>query len=118
MKRSDFVELHGSFCDSLKTITAAKNADYTGASDTPFYNFETVERLKICSTEQGFLTRMTDKLARISSIVATGKTHVKDESVADTLLDLANYSIILACYLRWKKESTADSGQEVVRLIP
>ena len=105
MKRADFVQLHGSLCDSLKGITAKKNADYTGGGSSPFHNFETVEALGICKTETGFLTRMTDKMARITSIINTGKTNVTDETVEDTLLDLANYAIIFTCYLRHKREN-------------
>lgn len=105
MNREQFTTVHGSLCDSLKKITAVKNADYTGASDSSFFNFETVEMLKVCTTEQGFLTRMMDKFCRIASLLKTGKQNVKDESIEDTLLDLANYCIILVCYLRHKRAS-------------
>lgn len=80
-------------------ISRAKNADYTGASDDPFANFTRVESLGICSPEIGFLTRMTDKLCRIASFAKKGELQVKDESVEDTLLDLANYCLLLGAYL-------------------
>ncbi len=99
--RERFVTQHGALCDELKDITARKNADYTGAgTDDPFHNFKSVQELGICTTEQGFLTRMTDKMARIASLTKTGKQMVKDESVEDTLKDLANYSLLMICYLR------------------
>ncbi len=109
MKREDFVLLHGALCDQLKQITAVKNADYTGSSSTPFHNFQLTEYLGNCTTEQGLIVRLSDKLARITSLVVTGKQHVKDESIEDTLLDMANYAIITTCYLKWKKS-------QVVRL--
>lgn len=53
-------------------------------------------------TEIGFLTRMMDKMKRISSFVHNGKLQVKDESVTDTLQDLANYSALMAGYIKSK----------------
>lgn len=84
-------------------ITARKNADYTSGSDDPFFNFTRVEALGICETEQGFLTRMTDKVARIITFAKKGVLQVKDETVEDTLLDLANYCVLMAGYIRAKK---------------
>lgn len=105
-KRQTFVQQHGALCDELKEITARKNADYTSAGgDNPFHNFTQVENLGICSTSQGFLTRMTDKLSRIASLTATGEQMVKDESIEDTLKDLANYSLIMICELRSRKQT-------------
>jgi hypothetical protein len=46
---------------------------------------------------------MTDKMARIGSFVKRGELVVKDESVKDTLLDLANYAMLFAAYLESKK---------------
>lgn len=86
-------------------VTRVKNADYTGTDPSPFSNFTRVEALGICSTEQGFLTRMTDKISRITSFAQKGFLLVKDESVEDTLVDLANYCILMAGFLRSKKLS-------------
>lgn len=94
----------------LKTYTtrmvetaAKKNADYAGASPKPFANFSHVEDLGIATTEQGFLTRMTDKLCRVATFAKKGVLQVSDESVEDTLLDLANYSLLMAAYIKAKK---------------
>ena len=92
------------FRDTLETmleIAIAKNADYAGEKGA-FHNFETVENLGITGTAQGILVRMTDKLCRIANLVEA-EARVKDESIEDTLIDLANYSIILKCYLASKK---------------
>lgn len=102
--KEQYLSFHKQCCDKMIEITRVKNADYTGAADSPFANFTRVETLGICSTEQGFLTRMTDKLCRITSFAQQGTLLVKDESVEDTLLDLANYCILMAGYLRQKKE--------------
>lgn len=102
--KADYIKFHKKFLEDMERITAQKNNDYTGTNQDPFANFSAVERLGISSTEQGFLTRMTDKLSRLTTYCQTGKLMVKDESVYDTLVDLANYSALLAGYLESKKE--------------
>ena len=84
---------------ALVETVRRKNADYSGVAPDPFGNFRNVEDLGIATVEQGFLTRMTDKLARAASLTKPGKVaQVKDESVEDTLFDLAAYSFLLAAY--------------------
>lgn len=102
MTKKEYLKFHEDTCKRLVEITRAKNSDYTGISDDPFANFRRCEQLDICSTEQGFMTRMTDKLARINSYCQKGQLQVKDESVLDTLLDLANYSILMAGFIKSK----------------
>ena len=63
-----------------------------------------VEKIGIASTEQGFLTRMMDKISRVNSFVKQGTLNVADEKIEDTLMDLANYAILMAGYLRSKKD--------------
>lgn len=111
MSREEYLAFHKSCCEKMLAITTAKNNDYTGASDNPFSNFTAVESLGISSTEQGFLTRMLDKMARITTFAKKGMLLVKDESVEDTLLDLANYSILMAGYIK-SKRSLNDSKKE------
>lgn len=82
----------------------AKNADYAGACKDPFGNFKLVETLNIASVEQGFMTRITDKLSRINSLTKN-TAQVKDESIQDTLLDLANYSILMDLYLNHNNQT-------------
>jgi len=105
MNRAEFVACFKSFTGCMVQVMEKKNADYSGASDDPFANFSAVKNLGICSVEAGFLTRMSDKLSRIASFAKRGELSVKDESAEDTLLDLANYSILLACYLRAQRQA-------------
>lgn len=102
MTKTEYLEFHQKTCQYMIEVTKKKNADYTGTGSDPFANFRRCEQLDICSAEQGFLTRMTDKLARINSYVQKGELQVKDESVTDTLIDLANYSILMAGYIKSK----------------
>lgn len=105
MTKKEYLEFHRKCCDDMITITAQKNADYTGKSDDPFANFSNVKSCGGATPEQGFLVRMSDKAMRISSFVEKGELLVKDESVQDTLLDLANYCVLLAGYISSKKET-------------
>lgn len=53
------------------------------------------------------IVRMEDKMNRLVSLVENGTQKVKDESIQDTLLDLANYSAMTCMYLRNKSNETA-----------
>lgn len=92
-------------CSQMVETTVKKNRDYTGVGDDPFMNFRMIEfqtqgRLR---AEDGLLTRMTDKIARVESYLATGSLAVLDEGVADSLLDLAVYAILLGLLIRSRK---------------
>ena len=57
-----------------------------------------------------FLVRMEDKLNRVTTLTKkTGEVRVADEKIEDTLLDLANYSIMALIELdRVKSELTCE----------
>jgi len=111
MKKEQYIQFHKDSCQKLIDITAKKNADYTGVSDDAFANFRQIAGLvgpragnmagtgTVDMVAVGFVTRMSDKLSRVGSFVSKGELMVKDESVQDTLLDLANYCILFAGYL-------------------
>ena len=103
--KEQYLDYHKSQCEKMVAIAIAKNADYTGQNSDPFGNFSKVEIMGIASTEQGFLTRMMDKFCRITTFVQKGILLVKDESVEDTLIDLANYCILMSGYIKSKRES-------------
>ena len=89
----------------MAEVVEAKNNDYSNGGEF-FSNFKFVERYKVTSVEKGFLVRMLDKVSRLASLIAEEKEiKVKDEKIEDTLLDLANYSILLATYIKHKNES-------------
>lgn len=104
MTKDEYFEFHKNFTEEMLRISRAKNSDYTGIGNDPFANFSRVESVGICSTEQGFLTRIMDKICRINSYVQKGSLEVQDESVFDSLKDCANYCILLAGYIQSKKK--------------
>ena len=103
MTKAEYIQFFEERAAAKLALTKAKNDDYSAGVD-PFANFTRVEAMGICSTEQGFLVRMTDKMSRISSFVQRGELSVKDESVDDTLKDLSIYADLFAAYLRSKKQ--------------
>lgn len=116
MTKKDYLSYHQEMCTRMVQITAAKNSDYTSGSDDPFSNFRQIGSLISApkSIEIGFLTRMSDKMSRIGSFVSKGFLAVKDESVEDTLLDLANYCILFAGYMK-SQRSSAEALASLVK---
>jgi len=103
MNRDQYLAEFVAITEQMYEITQRKNSDYTGDTSQPFKNFTMVETMGAASTEQGFFTRMNDKMMRFAGFLKNGTLQVEDEKIEDTLMDLANYSILLICYLRSKK---------------
>lgn len=77
------VEKHALICQSLNDLYARKNADY---GDSFGKSFEEYGLTMAC-------IRLEDKLNRIKSLTKQA-AQVSDERIEDTLMDLANYSIM------------------------
>lgn len=85
-------EKHAEICKQLNQIYRDKNHDYGDSFG------ETFEKLGIISA----VTRITDKVNRLQSL-CTKEQQVNDESIEDTLLDLANYAIMTVIELDSRK---------------
>ena len=70
MAQKSKAERHADICKEINTLYAKKNHDY------------------------GDRIRLGDKLARFNTLTKSGGQQVNDESVRDTLIDLANYAIM------------------------
>ena len=83
--------------DSLKKLHEAKDADYAGGE--PLSNFKRCEQFGIPAWK-GCLIRLSDKYARMVSLVGNdGRHEVPGEGLDDTLRDLAVYSVITLALL-------------------
>lgn len=51
------------------------------------------------------LTRLSDKFNRLETLILTNKNGTTDESITDTLVDLANYAIMLKMYMEGSDEN-------------
>ena len=80
----DKIELHKSICSLLTDIYEKKNHDY-GDSFHLSYIEEGMAMPRI---------RLGDKFNRFKNLTRTKEVLVSDESIKDTLLDLANYAIM------------------------
>lgn len=81
----------------LRNIYDAKNRDY-GDSFSQSFKEEGMAMVRI---------RLGDKLNRLKNLTRGAEQQVKDESVRDTLIDLANYAIMTIMELD-KEDSTEE----------
>lgn len=77
------VEIHKNICEQMNKTYKAKNKDYG--------NSFVLTREKY---PNAILIRLNDKLTRLETLMTNQEQMVKDESIDDTLLDLANYAIM------------------------
>lgn len=80
----DNIRQHKELLDKIHETYKAKNADY-GDSFTKSFDKYGI----ICA-----LVRMEDKWNRLNKLSGSYIPKVEDESIKDTLLDLANYAIM------------------------
>lgn len=97
----DKVAQFKSIANSLASLYERKNSDYGDSFG------ETFKKLGIISS----ITRMSDKMNRIISLTTKKNQKVNDESIADTLMDLASYSIMTLIELGYGKEKGTDKGE-------
>ena len=81
-----FVEL----LDEILALHDAKNHDYANDAD-PLSNFRQSEQFGVPAF-QGVMVRLSDKWSRACQLV--GGKSPKNESLRDTLVDMAVYSLI------------------------
>ena len=92
------VEMHKALCEELNRIYEKKNHDYGDSFHQTFL-------------EEGMAMpriRLSDKLSRFKALTRKGGQEVNDESIRDTLLDLANYALMTAMELTEYQELYAD----------
>ena len=77
------VEQHREICERLNQLYAAKNKDYGDSFGDSFQEYGLIMPS----------VRLDDKLHRFKQLIKQ-EAEVKDESITDTLMDLANYAIM------------------------
>ena len=94
---------HKLICEYLNDLYARKNADYGDSFHLTFL-------------EEGWAMpriRLSDKLNRIKTLSRVEDSKVKDESLRDTLIDLANYAIMSVMELdRLAKEAAEEKPSD------
>lgn len=85
--------------DEMLKIYQSKNSDYGSSFDKSLDEYGVTAGL----------IRMEDKMNRLKTLTKN-EQKVKDESIEDTLIDLANYSIMTCLYLRNKMEGVDNDN--------
>ena len=78
------IDKHKKICEELNSLYARKNHDYGDSFHISF-------------VEEGMAMpriRIGDKFNRFKNLSRSTKQEVNDESIRDTLIDLANYAIM------------------------
>lgn len=84
MKQINKVELHRYICEEINKLYERKNHDYGDSFHQTFVE-EGMAMARI---------RLGDKFSRFKTLSRGGEQKVNDESIRDTLIDLANYAIM------------------------
>lgn len=82
-KNKSKIEIHADICKKLNDTYKAKNNDYGDS-------FAMVRG----KYHNAILIRLNDKLSRLETLMDGATQKVNDESIKDTLLDLANYCLL------------------------
>lgn len=86
-------EAFDAITDELKDTYIKKNHDYGNSFD------KSIDKFGLTAA----VVRMSDKMERLSSLL--NKDAKVDESIRDTVMDLANYCIMTAMYLDKKEKN-------------
>ena len=92
-------EKHKAITDELQTIYVSKNKDYGDAFGISMKEHGTIAAV----------VRIGDKYNRLKALIDT-PPQVKDESLEDTLMDMANYCIMTVMSLREQNNGDNLSG--------
>lgn len=101
MNKADKLE---KLMNELLETYKAKNADYGDSFADSFREFGIVSAV----------VRMNDKMNRIKSLTRSGDMQVKDESLRDSLMDLANYALMTVIEIEGERvEDIEDCCQDL-----
>ena len=89
----DKVELHKDIVTNMNEMYKSKNEDYGDSFD------KSLDKFGLLSS----LIRLTDKMNRFEQLI-DNDSKVNDESIEDTLLDMANYAIMTVMWKRLEEE--------------
>lgn len=76
-------ELHRQICESLNKTYIRKNTDYGDSYGQLRKKYP-----------DSILIRLFDKFSRLERLISGHEAQIKDESIEDTLLDMANYALM------------------------
>lgn len=118
MNRAKQTELFKEFTEVQSQVMFAKSSDYASESDV-LSNFKKSGKVLDQTAAQNVLGLIQTKVTRLSELVAKGRNPM-NESVADTIIDLSNYSFLMHCCLveQQEQEATAYNEANIIATTP
>lgn len=98
MKKQTQMLIFNELKEKQLEIIESKQNDYTNPNECVLGNFKTAAANVGIKTEQQILSLMATKVARLGNLFK-GNTP-NNESIDDSIIDLANYTFLLYCYVR------------------
>lgn len=98
----DKSERHLIICGELNALYVKKNHDY-GDSFGKTYEEEGMAMPRI---------RLSDKLNRFKTLSRGDRQEISDESLRDTLMDLANYAVMTIVEMETEEERNAERERD------
>ena len=92
--------------DNMQSVYEAKDNDYS-ATGLPMGNLRKCEDADI-DAWRGCLVRIGDKMSRLENFLKEKEYLVISEKAEDTVIDLANYAILMACLIQEIKKPHSD----------
>jgi hypothetical protein len=92
--------------DNMQSVYEAKDNDYS-ATGLPMGNLRKCEDAGI-DAWRGCLVRIGDKMSRLENFLKEKEYLVISEKAEDTVIDLANYAILMACLIEEIKNPHSD----------
>jgi len=100
--------------EQMADVHSRKNHDYAGDKD-PLKNLRSCTRLNL-EPFLGVMVRLQDKWSRLEEFVNSDQLMVKDESIIDTLIDNANYSLLAIILYKEQLELNAKRKRNETRI--
>lgn len=101
MNYSEEKSLSEEFFKNCSELLIKKANDYAKDEDV-FSNFKKIAQTVEIPAEKTFLVFMAVKIARVMELIK--KEAKVDESISDSLQDIANYACLMSLYLKEKKQ--------------
>ena len=95
-----------SILDNMQAVYEAKDSDYS-ATGLPMGNLRKCEDAGI-EAWRGCLVRIGDKMSRLENFLKEKEYLVISEKAEDTVIDLANYAILMSCLIEEIKPPHSD----------
>jgi hypothetical protein len=92
--------------DNMQKVYEAKDNDYS-ATGLPMGNLRKCEDAGI-DAWRGCLVRIGDKMSRLENFLKEKEYLVVSEKAEDTVIDLANYAILMSCLVEEIKKPNSD----------